>query len=426
MVQVLAVYVQVSDAREPRRIESSIWSASQVFSYLLSIDRSMSLNDRPLSFIDLFAAPGGLSLGFEFGGFRSMGAIDFDEHGIETYSYNFPHSKALKGDLRNLSPDAFLRESQISKNYVDLVIGSPPCQGLSVIGRVKISSLIRNGIWELKNHNSRFIDDPRNLLYLKFLEYIREIKPKYFVMENVWGIKSYMDGEFLDEMKENFRQIGYDQVSELTLDAVDFGVPQSRKRVFIVGNRLGIPTSFAATIEESVDKPVSVWEAIGDLPPIGSSTGKDFLNYTEKASNKYQEWCRNGSQFVRNHITRKHSERDALTFQSMKPGERWQNLKQEIKDLYGYRDDIFRDKFRKLPIDSPSWTITAHLSKDGYAFIHPVENRTITVREAARLQSFPDTFVFLGPRTSQFKQVGNSVPPLLARSLALRIRESLV
>jgi len=378
------------------------------------------------NFIDLFAAPGGLSLGFQLAGFRSLCGLDYDKQGIETYSTHFQDSISLNTDIRNLSPKEFLEFTGIDTNSIDLVIGSPPCQGFSRVGRVKIASLSREGKWDLNNHDSQFIDDPRNMLYLIYLNYVKEIEPKYFVMENVLGIRSYQKGVFLPKIKDDFKSIGYENVEYDILNSADFGVPQNRKRVIFIGNRLDIPVSFPEPIEKYVNNPINVLEAIGDLPEPSTDKSKEFTNYSKDTFHEYQDTMRNGATVIRNHIARNHKERDFRTFASMRPGDKWKDLSQELKDLYGYRDDIFHDKFRRLYEDKPSWTITAHLYKDGYAFIHPTQNRSITVREAARLQSFPDTFVFSGSMTAQFKQVGNAVPPLLAKHIATEIKDNLM
>jgi len=319
-----------------------------------------------------------------------------------------------------------LDSTGIDTNSIDLVIGSPPCQGFSRVGRVKIASLSREGKWDLNNHDSQFIDDPRNMLYLIYLNYVKEIEPKYFVMENVLGIRSYQKGVFLPKIKDDFKSIGYENVEYDILNSADFGVPQNRKRVIFIGNRLDIPVSFPEPIEKYVNNPINVLEAIGDLPEPSTDKSKEFTNYSKDTFHEYQDTMRNGATVIRNHIARNHKERDFRTFASMRPGDKWKDLSQELKDLYGYRDDIFHDKFRRLYEDKPSWTITAHLYKDGYAFIHPTQNRSITVREAARLQSFPDTFVFSGSMTAQFKQVGNAVPPLLAKHIATEIKDNLM
>jgi len=397
--------------------------------------------------IDLFAAPGGMSLGFEMAGFKSVAAVDIDGKGMLTYSQNFPDAEIVVADIRKLSSEELVRRAGVSRGDVDVIIGGPPCQGFSTIGRVKIASLVREGVWNLRNSHPRFIDDPRNELYREFVRVVRDLQPLFFVMENVPGMMSYRNGEIVREIVEDFERIGY-RAEARVLNAVWFGVPQVRKRIFFVGTRLPdvrIPwprpthaepertqitlESFMST-EARLKPPVTVWEAIGDLPdPAQGIPGLADLPipYDRPPFCEYQRFMRewgggppDGK--VHNHVSRLHSERDVKAFSLMQEGMWWKDLPPEVKGLYGYRDDVFHDKIKKLRRDRPSWTVVAHLYKDGYMYVHPVQPRTITVREAARLQSFPDRFIFRGSRTDQFKQVGNAVPPLMARAVALEIR----
>lgn len=389
------------------------------------------------TFIDFFGAPGGLSLGFEMAGFKSLGVLDIFEAGIETYLFNFPHAKAIVKDIRKVSVNELKKEFGIGPTDIDVVVGGPPCQGFSTIGRVKIASLARNGVWDLNNHHPRFIDDPRNELYREFIRMVNGLLPKIVVMENVPGMISYRNGEIVREIIEDFAKIGY-RAEARVLNAVEYGVPQIRKRIFFIAVRKNLKVNIRWPRPTHIYNPVfkekkllfespelipavTVWDAIGDLPsPVpGKPKLADFpLEYDKAPFSEYQKWARNGSEKVHNHITRQHNEKDRKVFELMKEGEKWKDLPEEIRKSYGYRDDIFNDKFKKLKRNEPSWTVVAHLHKDGYMYIHPVEPRTITVREAARLQSFPDTFIFKGSRTDQFKQVGNAVPPLLAKAVA--------
>lgn len=389
--------------------------------------------------IDFFGAPGGLSLGFEMVGFKGIGALDIFKAGMETYAFNFPRTRIIVGDIRKISVNDLKREMGITSHEIDVVIGGPPCQGFSTIGRVKIASLARNGVWKLNNHHPRFIDDPRNELYKEFIRMVNGLKPKIVVMENVPGMMSYRNGEIVREIIEDFDSAGYAAQARI-LNAVEYGVPQIRKRIFFIAVRKDLkiailwpePThtySNSIPFEGKKLKPaVTVWEAIGDLPaPVpGKPKLADVpLSYDREPFSEYQRWARQSSREVHNHVTRQHNERDIKVFSLMKEGDRWKDLPEEIKRSYGYRDDIFNDKFKKLKRGEPCWTVVAHLYKDGYMYIHPVEPRTITVREAARLQSFPDTFIFKGSRTDQFKQVGNAVPPLLAKAVALSVKKML-
>jgi len=396
--------------------------------------------DMEFSFVDLFGAPGGLSLGFKMASFSSLATVDFDAAGLRTYHRNFPKSKIISKNIRDVKCEWFLAEVGMSKGECDVLLGGPPCQGFSSVGRVKIASLVRGGIWKLKNGNSRLIDDPRNLLYKEFLRFVEGIHPAFFVLENVLGIMSYRNGEIVREIVQGFEDLGY-RTDFKILDAAEYGVPQHRRRVFFIGNERGSPNPFpkpthcTAGIEslgKSADggdiwlpEAITVWDAIADLPRIRAGVNKSTMNYTKDPCCEYQKWARKGSEAVYNHVTRPHGKRDRDVFKKMKPGNQWKDLPKRDRRRYGYRDDVFTDKFKRLWKNKPAWTITSHIHKDGYVYIHPTQTRTVSVREAARLQSFPDTFVFEGSRTEQFRQVGNAVPPLMARAIAMEIRKVL-
>jgi len=383
-----------------------------------------------LNLVDLFAAPGGMSLGFEMAGFRCRAALDHNTDGCSTLSLNFPSAAVINEDIRKVTGRRILDEAGLCRGDIDVVIGGPPCQGFSNVGRVKIASLVKKGIWNLGNGEPRLIDDPRNLLYREFARIVVELAPKFLLMENVSGMVSYRDGQLIGDIEKELAGIGY-AVDHAILDAVNFGVPQHRRRVFFLGNRLGIANSFLRNLgngdnRSSADQVVDVWSSIGDLPSLKQNKGSEEMEYNKPALHPYQEWAREGSRMVFNHVARPHGKKDLVTFRHMRPGDKWKDLPREIRESYGYRDDIFNDKFKRLWKDRPAWTVTAHLCKDGYVYIHPTQSRTITVREAARLQSFPDRFLFMGSRSSQFKQVGNAVPPLLAKAIALKIKNAVI
>jgi len=385
-----------------------------------------------LTLIDLFAAPGGLSLGFKMAGFKPIAGIDVDSRAMETYSYNFPETSAITADIRKLDGRILMRDLGLSPGDLDAVVGGPPCQGFSTIGRVKIASV--------SNQHPRFVRDARNDLYREFIRIVGDLQPVCFVMENVQGLISYRNGKILSDIEKSFMKLGY-RVEWKVLNAVNFGVPQVRKRIFFIGTRLkdtsiiwpqethGHAPQGNTSSSVHLEPPVTVWDAIGDLPEpvLGRPRLSDVeMDYDREPFSKYQKWARQGSIKIHNHIARQHTSRDIRAFSIMKEGQRWKDLPPSIKKLYGYRDDIFHDKMRRLRRDQPSWTVVAHLHKDGYMYIHPTQPRTITVREAARLQSFPDRFIFRGSRTDQFRQVGNAVPPLLARAVALTVREMML
>lgn len=376
--------------------------------------------------LDLFCGPGGLSFGFRMARFLIAAGVDVDPWSCETYRFNFPGSTVLQADLEKLEAN----HDDLPKD-IDVIIGGPPCQGFSPVGRVKIASLAKNSVGKLKDRVPRFIDDPRNVLYKEFVRMVDAHRPAFFVMENVPGLLSYHDGRIAELIRQDFEDIGYHTRAAL-LNAAEFGTPQVRRRVFFIGNRLGLSNPLPiATHRQNTGTPmfdvdlkpyVTVWEAIGDLAGLESGGGAEEQPYPDPAESEYQRWARQGSEILFNHRARRHTERDLKIFDMLKDGVCYKDLPDEYKP---YRDDIFHDRLKRLDPAKPSWTVMAHLEKDGYMYIHPTRNRTITVREAARLQGFPDTFRFMGSRTQQFRQVGTAVPLLLARAVAVEIGKAL-
>jgi len=379
-----------------------------------------------LRVLDLFCGPGGLSLGFRMAGFHIAAGVDVDPWSCETYRFNFPGSIVLQADLEKLEAD----HDGLPED-IDVIIGGPPCQGFSTVGRVKIASLAKHATGKLKDTVSRFVDDPRNTLYKEFVRMIDSRRPAFFVMENVPGLLSYHDGRIAGLIRQDFEDLGY-HTRAVLLNAADFGTPQVRRRVFFIGNRFGLTNPLPLpTHKQNAGTPlfdrglkpyVSVWEAVGDLAGLENGGGAEEQPYPGPPESEYQRWARQDSKILLNHRARHHTERDIKIFDMLKDGVCYKDLPDEYKP---YRDDIFRDRLKRLDPAKPSWTVMAHLEKDGYMYIHPMRNRTITVREAARLQGFPDTFRFMGSRTRQFRQVGTAVPPLLARAVAIQIRKTL-
>lgn len=379
-----------------------------------SID-SERLNSIKPVVLDLFCGAGGMSLGFQMAGYDIGLGVEKEKYPYETHYYNFGE-KCYQGDVQSIAnPETFIQDCNM-KN-VDIIIGGPPCQGFSRVGRGKMRSL---------QCDPTYTHDPRNQYYKEFIRFVKSLKPLYFVMENVSEMQYYKNdyGLLIDEMINEFSDIGY--IAEYNVLRADhYGVPQTRRRLFIIGNRLNNPISWPEKTHEI--NPVTVWQAIGDLPIISSGQYRhNEMDYTPRCQlNKYQRFMRAGAgDKLFNHQTRGHNEQDLTAFEMMDEGSKYSDLSYEYKR---YRDDIFKDKYRKLVRDKPSWTIEAHIGKDSYRYIYPSREgepeppRTISVREAARLQSFPDRFVFMGPFTKQFHQVGNAVPPLMAKAIAIHI-----
>ena len=393
------------------------------------------------TFVDLFGAPGGMSLGFKMAGMEPAGAFDLSKAGIETYRLNFPEVPEENIACADLSrsdiKETITRSTSLRPGDVDVVIGGPPCQGFSTVGRSKIASLVKNG-QRSGSSNPRFIDDERNSLYKSFINLVCHFRPSAVAMENVPGMISYRDGEVVRQICEDFRHAGYGDIGYNILNAADFGVPQMRRRIFFVAVRGGGPFEWPKQTHFGADAPhplgaqrhVVVADALGDLPVLPrpkkfAKQTDSVRKYRKSPSCAYQIWARDGMSVLYNNITRWHRQKDVDVFRKMTPGGKWSQLPLADRMRIGYSNDSFDDKWKRLSTDRPSWTVTSHLSKDGYMYIHPTQSRTISVREAARLQSFPDSFRFLGSRGAQFRQIGNAVPPLLARALARNVAEML-
>jgi len=364
--------------------------------------------------LDVFCGAGGMSLGFKNAGCQILGGIDSNQYAIKTHHHNFPLSK-LKLPNQDIKELQDLAQLDLKLGEIDIIVGGPPCQGFSIAGIAKMQALGR----DLKL-------DYRNSLYKEFVRFVDYYKPLCFVMENVDNLANKL--EIIAQIQNDFSSTGY-KVDYKVLNACEFGVPQKRKRVFIIGIRsdLNIEPIFPVANQNAF---VSVGQAIQDLPdvePVINPLGARKNN--QKPSDKNQKYRfppqseyqakmrknKTNEDGVLNHICRSHNDKDIEIFKYLKQGEKYKDLPQE---MMRYRSDIFVDKYRRLILNDPSWTLTAHMSKDGLAYIHPLQNRSISVREAARIQSFPDDFVFCAPMTEMFKLIGNSVPPLLAEAIA--------
>jgi DNA (cytosine-5)-methyltransferase 1 len=381
----------------------------------------------PAGFIELFAGAGGFTWGWRRAGYSPLAAIDNEVAALRTHELNFgdDHALILRRDLSTWSPSE-LREL-LGRKTQDLaaVIGGPPCQGWSKVGRGKLRSL--NAITE------SLLEDPRNQLYRRFLEFVGEFRPPVCVMENVPGMLSIEGVNVAEAVVRNFADIGY-VCSYSLVNARWFGTPQERRRLIFIGVRSDLHVridasglrAFAAGFRRrttGLPARVTVRQAVADLPAISNGHDDDPMLYRPHSGrpSTYAQLMRAGSNgLITDHITREHNKQDVQAFASMREGMVYAELAEHFKR---YRDDIFADKYKRLYWDRPAWTVTAHLAKDCYTHIHPGQSRTISVREAARLQGFPDEFRFFGNMGDRFRQIGNAVPPLLAWGIATFVRE---
>lgn len=365
---------------------------------------------------DLFSGAGGLSLGLERAGYRVVLAVDNDAEAVETHRH---HHGGLTLDWDLGDPDRVRQVAGLVQAAgVELLAGGPPCQPFSKAGRSKIRHRVRNGL--------RDPYDERRDLWRSFLEVVKLARPPAVVVENVPDMALDKEMFILRSMVHDLEAFGY-SVEEKVVDTFRYGVPQFRQRLILVGLHNGVGFDWP---EEQPER-TTVWNAIGDLPDVEGGWRPDegaegWADYAGPVTG-FQQRMREGvpacdARKVFDHITRPVREDDLRAFELMDTTTRYSDLPDNVKR---YRDDIFDDKYKRLDENDLSRTITAHIAKDGYWYIHPRQNRTITVREAARLQTFPDWFRFAGPPSAAFRQIGNAVPPLLAERLARSVRAEL-
>ncbi|MGE4284902.1 MAG: DNA cytosine methyltransferase [Clostridia bacterium] len=370
------------------------------------------------TFIDLFAGAGGLSLGLEQAGFTSIFANEIDSNAALTYMTNrsLDDKHVFIGDITYLN-EHFQEVAEGIENPF-LVCGGPPCQGFSMANR------------------QRLIDDPRNRLYLEYLKFLKRVKPHFFIMENVRGMT-----QKIDEVMDNFYEyLGHEyDISYSLLNAKDYNIPQNRERLFIIGNNLGINTNdIVFSIFAQKQQSFTLFDAIGDLPELQPNPNKNNTkiendeigyykrNFTYKKT-EYRKYI-NGDKVINtlyNHKNRYNNDRDIEIFRRLPQGAN--SLDESIKDImpYSSRNHMFKDKYYKLKYNEISKTITSHMRNDCNMYIHPTQPRGLSPREAARIQTFPDDYVFYGPQNSWYQQIGNAVPVKLAELIGRAITSCL-
>jgi DNA (cytosine-5)-methyltransferase 1 len=380
----------------------------------------------PLCFIDLFCGCGGFTLGMERAGLRCLAAIDFNGEAVATLRANLPHIEhVLQRDLTAYPPEKLAE--LIGVRQVDVIVGGPPCQGFSTARQV-----------DGANHGARLKHDPRRHLYREHLKYVVFFRPRVFVMENVLGIKTAAGGEYFMRVQAEARALGY-RVHGQVEDAWELGVPQKRRRQLIIGTRVDLPGYFLPVLKPA-PRAISrtlLGPAICDLPRLRAGSGEDECDYD---LDHRTEYLRRNNETVRNyllnvleieratkltnHVARPHNDRDLRDFEKLKEGESSAVAMRDhgVEFEFPYDKSSFKDRYTKQSRSKPCSTIVAHLSKDGLMFIHPTQNRSITPREAARIQSFPDWFRFPAARTNSFRLIGNAVPPLVAEAVGLAVR----
>jgi len=361
--------------------------------------------------VDVFCGSGGLSLGLKNAGFTPLVGVDHDPIAIETYAANIG-GLAVTEDLEN--PERFMsRLDEWGISGVDLVVSGVPCQPFSLAGRSKRESLVRAGKWERADHGTQ--------LWKSFVAVVRALHPPLVVVENVPDLAIWSSGAVLAGLTSALSEAGY-RTEIRILRAYYFGVPQPRARLLLVGSRNGRRFVWPQPSELKN----TLWHAIGDLPEVPPAQREEAIPYHGPRT-EFQRLMRKGvtdcdKRLIYDHITRDVRPDDAIAFSLLKQGDNYSDLPQ---NLQRYRSDVFSDKYKRLSWDGFSRSITAHLAKDGYWYIHPNQDRMLSVREAARIQTFPDWFRFAGFPTNRLRQIGNAVPPMLAEAVGRQLMDAL-
>lgn len=359
------------------------------------------------SVIDLFAGCGGFSVGFEKAGFKVTKAVEIDRNIALTYTRNHHCTLMLNDDIGNLD-----NERYFSRGEAKVIIGGPPCQGFSMAG-----ARIRKG---------GFIEDPRNYLFKHYLNIVKIVRPDIFVFENVKGLLSMKGGEIYEKIvnafsnPENFDSDSYTIIKKVA-KAVDFGIPEKRERVIIIGtlnHTIDIKRIEEFTKKEIEEEypdffePVCLKDVIFGMP----NPSVDGVVENVKPISKYQQFISSKKEVLENHIATHHTEKARKRMHKIHDGENWTVLNEEIKSVHS-------GAYGRMSWNEPSATITTRFdTPSGGRFTHPAEDRTLTPREAARIQSFPDDFIFYGSKSSICKQIGNAVPPKLSFYIAKLIK----
>jgi DNA (cytosine-5)-methyltransferase 1 len=344
--------------------------------------------------LDFFCGIGGLTIGMERAGLRTIGGIDKWAKAKQTFEHNLDHDCML-ADLEEVSVREIEEYFDIRKAEVDIIVGGPPCQGFSTVGK-------------------RESDDPRNRLWQHYRDLVDEIRPYYVVIENVEGMVVDNGGRVRDNVIEAFNEVGYQMKSRI-LTSADYGVPQLRKRVFFIGWLDGLKEPSYPAPTHTENEYVSVEEAIFDLPPL--TAGEKSEKYLDEPQTDFQKKRRGDAEKLHNHEAANHTKKLVEIISHVPDGGNRKSIPDHLQPKSG-----FHNSYSRLASWKPAVAVTSNMRKPSSArCTHPKQDRGLTVREGLRLQSFDDDFVVLSNRTSQYEQVGNAVPPLLAEQVGLEI-----
>ncbi|KJZ25422.1 DNA cytosine methyltransferase [Tritonibacter mobilis] len=356
--------------------------------------------------IDLFCGAGGLSEGFRQAGVHVLAGQDIEAVFGETFEKTHPEARFVHGPIQDIKAEILLEASGLNPGELDVLIGGPPCQGYSVY-----------------NHQ-RGLDDPRAGLFKEYLRIVEALQPRWLVMENVTGITSIANGGIVREIQSGMRRLGY-RVDMKMLKAEEYGVPQERRRVFFIATREDTcPILFPSPTHGPELEPfVTVWDAISDLPELENGQVLDQAKYATAPQSAYQALLRGDRRFVENHSAPKLGSINIERMQHIPQGGSWRDIPFNLlpKGMRKAKRSDHTKRYGRPAKSDLACTILTKCDVHWGAYIHPTQDRSFTVREAARLQSFPDFFTFSGSRTEQFVQVGNAVPPLLGKAVAQSI-----
>ena len=357
--------------------------------------------------VDLFCGAGGLSTGFAHAGFDVLLGQDWDESASKTFRASHINAKFLGGSIEQVDSKDILEMVGLKQGQLDILVGGPPCQGFSI------------------NNHKRASSDPRTQLFKHYLRILDGLQPKWLVMENVTGMLSLDNGRFVNEAISGMQALGY-SVECKVLKAEEFGIPQERRRLVFIGNRIALPVSFPEVSHGKGKLPLTtVWDAISDLPILANGQTTLGEAYRCIPRNDYQRMLRINSLVALNHRPPKLSALNMKRLEHIPQGGSWRDIPTSLlpEGMKKAKRSDHTKRYGRPRKSDLACTILTKCDIHWGAYIHPVQNRALTVREAARLQSFPDSFEFHGSMTEQFKQVGNAVPPLLARCIAEHIIE---